>query len=79
MKEILVTILIIISIVAILTRLAMIEYKMDCWVWNDGECICGGEMVFKNASTHGNRDIHTYFYICEDCYRLIELNSYFSK
>ena len=78
MKEILVTILIIIFIVAIFTGLAMIEYKMDCRVWNDGECICGGEMVFKNASTH-DRGVDTYFYICEDCYRLIELNSYFSK
>jgi hypothetical protein len=79
MKEILLTILIIVFAVALITGLTMIEYKIDCWIWNDGECICGGEMVFKNASSHGNHDVHTYFYICENCHRLIELNSYFSK
>ena len=78
MKEFLFTILIIVCIIAIVTGLTMIEYKMDCWIWNDGECICGGEMVFKNASIH-DRGVETYFYICEKCYRLIELNSYFSK
>jgi hypothetical protein len=78
MKEILVTILIVVLIFAVITGLTMIEYKMDCWVWNDGECICGGEMEFKNASVH-DRGNETYFYICEKCYRLIELNSYFSK
>lgn len=49
------------------------ESAMDASVWNDGICQCGGEFEFSNA-THRKNGGNFYYYICNNCGKVIETN-----
>ena len=77
MKTIIQTLVSCLLALAIMVGLAVIicagESAMDASVWNDGICRCGGEFEFSNA-THRKNGGNFYYYICNDCGKVIETN-----
>lgn len=55
-----------------------IERNGDVKVWNNGSCECGCEWTFSNVEHLRNSD-NLYYWYCEDCGRVIELHTQFTK
>ena len=54
------------------------ERNNDVKAWNNGSCECGCEWTFSNVE-HLRNSGNLYYWYCEDCERLIELNTQFTK
>ena len=46
--------------------------------WNNGSCECGCEWTFSNVEHLRNSD-NLYYWYCEDCGKVIELHTQFTK
>ena len=54
------------------------ERKSDIKAWNNGFCECGYEWKFSNAE-HLRNSGNLYYWYCEDCGKVIELHTQFTK
>jgi hypothetical protein len=54
------------------------ERNSDVKAWNNGSCECGGTWEFSNAE-HLRNSGNFYYWYCEDCGRVIELHTQFTK
>ena len=59
------------TMMAIAFGVCTLEAKMDKDTWNNGECNCGGQYEFSNAS-HRKNGGNYYYYKCEECGKVIE-------
>lgn len=55
-----------------------LERKGDEMAWNNGHCECGGEWELFDIERLKNSG-NLYYYNCEECGAVIELNSNFGK
>ena len=54
------------------------ERNSDVKAWNNGSCKCGCEWKFSNAE-HLRNSGNLYYWYCEDCGKVIELHTQFTK
>ena len=54
------------------------ERNSDIKAWNNGSCKCGCEWKFSNTE-HLRNSGNLYYWYCEDCGRVIELHTQFTK
>ena len=54
------------------------ERSSDVYAWNNGSCECGCEWKFSNVE-HLKNSGNLYYWYCEDCGRVIELHTEFTK
>ena len=54
------------------------ERNSDVKAWNNGSCECGSEWKFSNAD-HLRNGGNLYYWYCEDCGKVIELHTQFTK
>ena len=54
------------------------ERNSDAKAWNNGSCECGCEWTFSNVEHLRNSD-NLYYWYCEDCGKVIELHTQFTK
>ena len=54
------------------------ERNSDIKAWNNGFCECGNEWKFSNVD-HLRNGGNLYYWYCEDCGKVIELHTQFTK
>ena len=55
-----------------------VERNSDIKAWNNGYCECGSEWKFSNVE-HLRNSSNLYYWHCEDCGKVIELHTQFTK
>lgn len=55
-----------------------VERDSDVKAWNNGSCECGCEWKFSNGE-HLRNSGNLYYWHCENCGRVIELHTQFTK
>ena len=78
LKRLAITLAIAICIGCSVSGMFCVERKSDIKTWNNGVCECGSEWKFSNAERLKNSG-NLYYWYCEDCGRIIELHTQFTK
>ena len=77
-KKGLVTLVIATCVGCIISAMFCVERNSDIKVWNNGYCECGSELKFSNVE-HLRNGGNLYYWHCEDCGKVIELHTQFTK
>lgn len=73
-----VTLVIAICVGCSISSILCIEKNSDVKAWNNGSCECGCEWTFSNVE-HLRNSGSLYHWHCEDCGKVIELHTQFTK
>ena len=77
-KRVLVTLVIAVCIGCGISTILCIERNNDIKAWNNGFCECGCKWTFSNVE-HLKNSGTLYYWHCEDCGKVIELHTQFTK
>ena len=77
-KRVLVTLVIAVCVGCGISGMFCAERNSDVKTWNNGSCECGCEWTFSNVEHLRNSD-NLYYWHCEDCGKVIELHTQFTK
>lgn len=77
-KKRLVTLVIATCVGCIISAMFCVERNNDIKAWNNGYCECGSELKFSNVE-HLRNGGNIYYWHCEDCDKVIELHTQFTK
>ena len=77
-KRVFTTLVIAICVGCGISAMFCAERKSDVKAWNNGVCKCGSAWEFSNVE-HLRNGGNLYYWHCEDCGKIIELHTQFTK
>ena len=77
-KRKIVTLAIAVCVGCCFSAMFCIERSNDIYAWNNDSCECGCEWKFSNVE-HLKNSGNLYYWYCEDCGKVIELHTEFTK